>query len=225
MNLASSVPSATVDPPSPRSPGLHLVEARGPQRVELERFIAARFAEVYGAQVQHFMPRLLGLADEHGQRIAAFGLRCAAEEPLFLQRYLEAPAEQVVARRRGTVVARERLVEVGNLAGASPGALRQLIPALTTYLHAEGYHWLLFTGSARLCKAFTRLGLPLELVTAADAERLPPEERELWGSYYEQQPAVMLGDIRGGYRHLQALAQSPGALGTALAPVAGLGAP
>lgn len=225
MNLASTPTPTAPALRQPRREPLAIREAVGARRAEYERFIAARFAEVYGARLQHFMPRLFGLHEADGRLIAAFGLRGAADEPLFLQRYLDAPAEQLVADRVGTTVARERIVEVGNLAGATPGALRQLIPALTRHLHARGDHWVLFTGSARLCNGFTRLGLPLSLLAAADPLRLPEAERALWGSYYAQQPAVMLGDVRAGDRHLQALAQSPQGLDLALAAVARMGTP
>lgn len=225
MNLASSLTPQAPAARAPRRASPAIREAVGERRSDYERFIAARFAEVYGARIHQFMPRLFGLHDAEGELIAAFGLRSAADETLFLQRYLDLPADEVVAARLGAAVTRERIVEVGNLAGASPGALRQLIPALTRHLYERGDHWVLFTGSARLCNGFTRLGLPLSLLAPADPGRLPEAERALWGSYYAQQPAVMLGDVRAGYRHLQALTQSPQGLELALAAVARVGTP
>lgn len=202
-----------------------LREAGSAERRKLERFIADRFAAVYGAELYSFMPRLYGLYDGDGQLLAAFGLRDAGDEPLFLERYLDQPVEELVEQRTGVRADRGEIAEVGNLAGASAGALRQLIPLLTRLLHRQGCRWVVFTGSARLCNGFTRLGLPLSVMAAAPIERLPPEERRHWGSYYQQSPSVMLGDVLNGRLRLEAIARSPRGLDAALAPVARVGAP
>lgn len=204
---------------------LRLEELSGAARGEIERFIAARFRDVYGAQVHHFMPRLFGLREADGALIAAFGLRNAASGPLFLEQYLDAAVEQIVARQFGACASRDEIVEVGNLAGATPGALRLLIPSLTQSLQREGTRWIAFTGAAQLCKGFTRLGLPLHLIATANPQRLPEHERALWGSYYHRAPAVMLGDVDLGYRKLHRLSRSPASLDARLAPLARIGVP
>lgn len=203
---------------------LQLAEALGAARSPLEAFIAARYAEVYGAQLRGFMPRLFSL-HQHGQLIAAFGLRDAAEAPLFLERYLDEPVQAWISRQAGRPQGREHIAEIGNLAGATPGALRSLIPELTRLLHREGFHWLVFTGSAKLCRSFSKLGLPLSVVAPASPERLSAEERVRWGTYYDTAPAVMLGDVLLGERELRASARDPRELRARLAPVAGVGAP
>ena len=207
------------------TPGLQLREADSASRLLLEHFIAARFAEVYGAKLHRFMPQLYGLHDADGGLIAAFGLRSAASGPLFLEQYLDHSIETEIAQQARAPVARADIAEVGNLAGATPGALRQLIPLLTRLLHRQGYRWVVFTGAARLCNGFSRLGLPLNVMAPAPLDRLPPQERSRWGSYYQHSPSVMLGDVLIGQRRLEALAQSPHALDAALAPVAQVGAP
>ena len=206
-------------------PSLCVHEADAEIRPIYERFVSERFAEVYGAQLYSFMPRLLGLHEGSGRLNAVFGLREAAREPLFLEQYLDAPVQSMVGAQVGHRVARERIVEIGNLAGATPGALRQLIPVLTAMLHSCGYHWVVFTGSARLVNGFTRLGLPLQVISRAPVDRLPALERQRWGTYYDHQPSVMLGDIRSASLRLQRLAQHPQGLDAALAAVATVGAP
>lgn len=176
--------------------GTHLLrEFAADERVLAECFIARRYAEVYGARVSHFLPRLFGLYTAQGELIAAFGLRDAGREPLFLERYLDAPIEAAVAQRAGHAVERSRIVEIGNLAGAHPGALRLLIPMLAPQLERLGYRWAACTGSAKLANGFSRLGLPVSSLAAASIERLPAQERADWGSYYASQPVVMLGRI------------------------------
>lgn len=221
---AASAPRDEAPAPSVAH-GLQLREADPAGRRPLEAFIAARFAEVYGADLHRFMPRLYGLHGAEGELIAAFGLRSAGAGPLFLEQYLDLPIEAEIAQRVAAPVARAEIAEVGNLAGATPGALRQLIPLLTRLLHRQGHRWVVFTGAARLCNGFSRLGLPLSVMAPAPPERLPPQERSRWGSYYQHSPSVMLGDVLVGQRRLEAMAHSPRALDAALAPVARVGAP
>ena len=227
LPLAACTPQSTradTSITSGRLDAVQLIETAPANRGEIECFIATRFAEVYGARVRHFMPRLLGLQDANGALIAGLGLRHAQAGPLFLEQYLDAPVEQIIAAHFGVAASRDEIVEVGNLAGATPGALRRLIPALTARVHAEGFRWVAFTGSARLCSGFTRLGLPLNVVAPAHIERLPLDERENWGSYYEHDPSVMLGNIITGYRRLNP--ELPASqLGACLAPLSSVGAP
>lgn len=205
--------------------GITLTDAAITARPELERFIARRFREVYDARVNHFLPRLLGARDARGRLVAAFGLRSAIDGPLFLEQYLDASIESTIAAAFGAPAMRRTIAEVGNLAGATPGALRCLIPVLTRRLADEGFSYVAFTGSARLCNGFARLGLSLRSVAAACVDRLPPSERPGWGRYYDGAPEVMIGDVTMGARVLEAYARHPQVLRAQLAPLAGVGAP
>lgn len=217
-------PAATPQTGCP-GPQLMLMALQGAARRPLEQFIARRFEQAYGARVRSFMPQLFGLSHWRGEWIAAFGLRPAQGDTLFLEQYLDQPVERVIAARFGLPVSRSEIAEVGNLAGATPGALRDLIPALTSRLHRDGYRWVVFTGAARLCNAFTRLGLPLELLGTASVERLPVESRTDWGRYYQESPAVMAGDVTAGFHSLAADLDEHRTLRRRLAPVFGVGAP
>ena len=53
-------------------PGATLTHAAA-QRPALERFIAERFRQAYGAQVSHFCAHLLGLRERHGSRRRLLG--------------------------------------------------------------------------------------------------------------------------------------------------------
>jgi hypothetical protein len=181
---------------------LYLAQANNPRRAGIEAFIGERFAAQHNARVRHFMPCLLALEDSSGQLRGALGLRCAASGPLFLERYLNRPAEQVIAEASGGAApSRAQLVEVGNLAASSPGAARLLIVALTDLLVALGYHWVCFTGTLALLNSFQRLGLQPLPLGPATAESLGDEGAD-WGSYYDNQPQVMAGDIYSGHQRL-----------------------
>lgn len=179
--------------------GLRLLEHRADSlgRRAAEAFIRRRFAEAYGARVEHFMPRLFTVADAEGRVCGAFGLRPASSE-LFLEAYLDVPVEQAIARHAGLPVARRHIVEVGHFAGAAPGAVRAMIALLAGQLSREGFRWVVFTGTTGLRNAFDRLGLaPVELASA-EASRLPKSNRDDWGSYYDHGPRVAFGCVGEG---------------------------
>jgi len=175
-----------------------LIEHVGPDRALAEKFISQRFAESFGSRVESFMPRLFSLRNEHGDICGAFGLR-SANRKLFLEQYLDQPIEKAIGSRLGSAVERQCIVEVGHFSGTFPGAVRAMICLLTEQLYREGFTWVTFTGTASLRNAFSRMGLaPLD-IQAAEAARLPADERAAWGSYYEHEPHVLVGNIKEGY--------------------------
>lgn len=175
------------------------------RRRQLENFIGERFAEHYGARVRHFMPCLLGLYDGAQQLQAALGVRCGQQGALFLERYLDVPVEQRIAELGGgSLPARGRIAEVGNLASLGGGNARLLIVALTELLATAGFRWVAFTGTPLLLNSFQRLGLSLLHLGPADGQRLGAELAD-WGSYYVTQPQVMVGDVLAAHQRLQAL--------------------
>ena len=192
-------------------------------RAELQGFIQHCFDVAHGARITHFMPRLLSLHERNGSRIAAFGMRAADREPLFLESYLDMPIEAQLHAHFGRKVGREEIVEVGNLSATHAGATRWLIVAISLMLRQEGYRWIAFTATSVVRNALQRLGLkPHELGTATLA-RLPAEYQDDWGNYYQQAPAVMAGELAHGFstlfandalnRHLRATVATTAAQG------------
>jgi hypothetical protein len=165
-----------------------------PRRREAEDFIRARFAEHYNATVPGFAPNLMLLENDE-RVVAATGWRCAGSEALYLESYLDAPIEQLMARLAGQPVRRDRIVEVGNLAADRPGASIDVVLALSRHLDSLGYEWVVFTATRELIGIFSRLGLPLLALAAADPARLGAQAGA-WGSYYETAPVVVAGKIR-----------------------------
>ena len=208
----------TEGPPSrrlgARAPGWRLaVAAAGdPERRRLEGFIHQTFAASYGARVTHFMPLILAIVDGDGAPRATVGVRPAATGRLFLERYLDRPAEREIGRAAGAPVARRDIVELGNLATRHPGMTRHLIVLTTGLLDDAGFEWVAFTANARVRNSFARLRIPLLGLAPADPARLGAE-RSRWGCYYDDAPAVLAGRIRDGVRRL-----SPGDALAALAP-------
>ena len=190
---------------APRSPVLsYTVTPDSPRRAETEAFIQAVFARHYDARVNAFAPNLVRF--EHAERtIAAAGWRCAGQEPLFLERYLDQPIEQAIAQQAGRTIARARIVEVGNLAAARTGSSLHVIVNLAREFERLGYEWVVFTATHELISIFNRLGLPLLALSKADPARLGDEAWQ-WGSYYEQHPVVVAGLIQIASTRLQSTA-------------------
>ncbi len=181
-----------------------LVGVDHPQRAATEAFIAQVYRARYGAELAAFLPHLLAWRDASGALQAAVGLRGGAEGALFVEQYLDTPADAAIAAITGAPVAREQLVEVGNFGALSAGDARELILHLTRWLHAAGYRWVLFAATRQLRNAFDRLHLATVELADADAARLRSNDTD-WGRYYEAQPKLMFGDVAAGHAYLQRL--------------------
>lgn len=172
-----------------------------PRREAVESFIAQVFHEHHGAEVSVFAPNLMML-EEAGRIIAAAGWRCAGDERLFLETYLDEPIETVVARLAGQPVCRQAIVEVGNLASDRPGGSVDVILALAAHLDRLGYEWVTFTATRELIGIFRRLGLPPLALAPADPDRLGSDAAH-WGRYYDTQPIVVAGRIARALDRMQ----------------------
>lgn len=169
-------------------------------------FVHENFRRIYGADVHSFMPNFIRVKDRHGATKAVLGYRDAVTEPLYLEKYMDEPIEVVISRYMAMPVQRSEIVEVGNLAEANPGDARMAIIGATSFFHAAGFRWVVFTGVTRLRNAFSRLGLSPKQLLEADPRRLPADEVEQWGSYYDKgDPVICFGAIEGGHDNLQEL--------------------
>lgn len=188
--------------PPPAAAGLQLIDATDPRRAEVEAFIGGVYAERYGARVRAFAPLLVARYDEQAL-VAAAGYRPAATGPLFLERYLDAPVEQLL----GAAASRSGIVEVGHLVARRAGEGRRLILQLGPLLAAQGYRWVVSTLTEELRWLFLRLGVAPLALGVADPQRLGAAAAD-WGSYYEHHPVVLAGSLEAA---LQALARRQGA--------------
>lgn len=198
-----------------------LLRATDPGRSEVEQFIAQRFQAVHGARVTSFLPLLLG-AWSGGACRTALGIRAAAAEALFLEHYLDQPAEQTIAAICRAPVSRATVVEIGNLVSAPGMSTLSLYLLLLAVLDRAGYRWLMFTATPDVRYGIQTLGFELLTVCAADPRRVA--DSDSWGSYYDNGPEVMLGDVEDGMRRCKADVRLRAALLDAEAVVAELAA-
>jgi hypothetical protein len=165
------------------------------QRPALERFIAERFRQAYGAQLSHFCTYLLGLRDSAGAWQAAAGYTPAASGALYLEHYLDRPVEVVLSAAVGERVPREGVVEVGNLASAARGFGGRFLPALRRTLVDLGYVWAVFTATREVRGILEHFAFDARVLAPATPAALP-DGGTGWGTYYAHEPRVMAGCIR-----------------------------
>lgn len=179
---------------SPEVPALETSVCGARTREEVQRYIAGVFQISYGAQLNDFMPLLVSLR-EHGHLTSALGLRGAAGNTLFSEQYLDEPVEAHVQAVFGRQTRRERVLEMGNLVASNPGHAALLYTLVGCAMYQAGVDYLLFTANRAVRASLKRSGLASVPIAAADRRRLDATGED-WGSYYNGDPRVMLGDVR-----------------------------
>lgn len=185
-----------------RPGSIHITAQEGTERREVEAFIEGIYAKTYGALIAQHYPTLISVRDKNGRVLAALGFRDAAKHAVFLEHYMDTPVEEGVSAALGYSVARQRIVEVGNLASAGHGAAVFLFIALMAYLDGMGYSHIVLTGTRFLRSYFQKLGLDPRDMGPADPARLP-DHGASWGSYYATEPRLITGNIHASYTRLQ----------------------
>ena len=147
MNALSSFDAAP-QPESAPTTRLNVYGPADPGRTEVEDFIRRIYAERFGAVLTSFAPMLVGLRDPRQGLVAAAGYRSASTEPLFLERYLNAPVEQLLAAHAAQPPRRDAIAEVGHLASARAGEGRRLIIQMAPHLAGQGFEWVVGTLTA-----------------------------------------------------------------------------
>jgi hypothetical protein len=169
------------------------------RRAEAESFIRRRFRQSHGAHIASFMPTLLLLAD-CGDRIAAVtGFRCAAHEPLFLERYLSASIEEELATHTATPVPRTWIVEVGNFAAVDSRHAKILMSFIPAYLLGHRARWIVFTATTAIRGMLSAAGARCIELGAADRAQVAGGVDQ-WGRYYSNDPRVMAGYLPSARR-------------------------
>lgn len=164
-----------------------------------EDLITSRYAHAYRATPRLDYPRfnaqLCG-----GRTRAALGYRRGDAGALFLETYLDAPIEAVLAERLGRDFARRDIVEIGSLASCNAPAMIALWARTANDLGSDA-EVAVAVLTAPLRAMFRRLAIPLTEIADADPARLG-DQRAVWGDYYAQDPLVCAGMIADGQAQL-----------------------
>ena len=180
--------------PQIKIPRFGLQTPGSPEREAVEAYIHDRFAGVHHAEVTHFLPNLISLRCG-GEYSAAVGLAPAGTSNVFAEQYLDAPVEQVISEKLGLQVARNQIIEIGNLVSTWKGSSLLLFIVIGEVMERLGYHYVMFTGTREVKALLARLRYSPIVLADADPARLP-DGGASWGSYYTNNPQVMFGDNR-----------------------------
>lgn len=175
------------------------------ERRRVEAFIEDSYASAWGSQISVHYPTLMSVQDEKGEIYAVVGFRSAAEEPLFLEQYLDAPVESALTTLLGAAVGRGAVVEIGSLASNGRGATIFLFAALARHLLASGAEFAVATATDALRGIFHRAGLGSLKLATANPDRLIDHGLS-WGAYYRADPEVLAGSIRAACEPLDRFA-------------------
>jgi hypothetical protein len=139
----------------------------------------------------------MSVRNEDNDILAAVGFRYAKDEDLFLENYTSAPIDKILD------CSRNEIVEIGNLASAGQGASAFLFAAMASYLNNKNIRYAAITGTDFLHRYFERAGMKPLKICDADIAAVQ-EDRQLWGSYYDTQPRVLVGSVDTGIKRLKA---------------------
>lgn len=178
---------------TPRPLVLRLHPSGDPTRTAVEHFVSEVYRRAFGARIPGFAPMLVSVVDEHGI-VAAAGWRNARDR-LYLERYLDGPIEDCIARRCGGArPERARIVEVGHLATVRAGEGRRLMVRLGLHLASIGYRWVASTATPGVRATFERAGVHgVELGPAT--REAAGTDGEAWGTYYAGGASVIAGEL------------------------------
>src|SRR6478736_1820829 len=158
-------------------------------------FVDEAYRRAYGARRAAVFGDYLSTGSAH---CAALGYRRADAEPLFLEAYLDQPVETLVSAAMDRPVAREAIVEIGNLAANNAWSMIALWGEAANDLGGAS-EVVVATLTAPLRRMFQRIGVPVHRLMAADPAKLGPVAAD-WGSYYAQDPFICAGPIAEGQR-------------------------
>tara|TARA_R110001592_G_scaffold331083_1_gene613723 strand:- start:366 stop:1094 length:729 start_codon:yes stop_codon:yes gene_type:complete len=172
------------------APRLRVIGRRALSRPDTESYIAQKFASSYGATLREFLPYLLELRTASGLG-GALGMRRAAPgQTLFLERYLDEPAEGILGDLLASPVERGSMVEIGNLVATWRGSSQMLFIALAALIVQVGAEWAVFTATPEVQKLLARLGVKQYVLGKAEGSKLG-EQLADWGSYYRSSPSLV----------------------------------
>ena len=174
-------------------------------------FIRKKFHNSYLADVNISYPTIISVADLNGEIVAALGVRRAGDQKLFLENYLNESLEEHVSKIAGCKILRHEIVEIGNLAADGRNGIKALIVACAKYLKENGYRYLVSTGTNSLITHFVALGFDPKVICEANANKI--SNPLSWGTYYESQPKVIVGEVASSYaRVMELFASQPSSL-------------
>jgi hypothetical protein len=163
----------------------------GGTRRDLENFVKDGFAKKYQADINTFMPILLGIRAQ-GLR-AVMGVR-RGTQPLFVEQYLPMSITEIL-QKHGIWTERTNVAELGNLYSQNQRFTLPLLMTVVMGLYLSEVNYLVFAGTDKVRQLLGKLKLPLTFLADANPALLQDDGTQ-WGSYYDNNPKVMFLDVK-----------------------------
>ena len=178
---------------------IQLHDSSSAERNNVEQYITDQFYASYQANVNSFLPYLLSSSTTDDNLSAVIGFQPATNKPLFLEQYLESNIESILSHKLGQNIARNKIVETGNLTSSRPGASQMLFILVAAILHQAGFEWVVFTATKQVKQLLEKLDLDVMAIGDANPEYLA-DKGQSWGSYYHDSPEIMTTSLTDGMR-------------------------
>ncbi|ENM5750815.1 thermostable hemolysin [Vibrio mimicus] len=182
---------------------LEVISPTHPRWDEAIALVHERYQQAFDANLTSFMPAYLALLDQNEMK-SVCGFRIAEQEPLFLEQYLDEPADEILAHRFACSIPRSRLIEFGHLASFGRGLSAYHFRLMAQQLVAMGFEWCIFTATDPLHALMRRFGLQPTLIAKASPTRIP-DASQVWGTYYQHSPRILAGNLVQGCARLNQL--------------------
>jgi len=169
-------------------------DSHSAHRPEIEAYIAEQFYINYQAKITHFSPYLLSSQSDNDIK-AVMGFQSAqVDAPLFLEQYFNERIETVLSQSLDKDIQRHQIAEVANLTSNHRGSSHILFILTIAILHAAGFKWAVFTANRQVQALLAKLNLVTQEVGDARLALLV-DSSESWGTYYDDNPKVVVGDL------------------------------
>jgi hypothetical protein len=174
---------------------IQLITQAHPLRPKIEGVTQDVYGQAYDAHIANFPELMLCLLDPNGDALCSVGLR-KCHEGFYCEHYLDLPLEDHIFALSAQMVARDKIIEVSNLASCSRKHLLQLLFKVIEHCLNLEMECAVFTATSRLRAALKCLRLPFDEIAIATGEAL--ETDHSWGHYYDTFPSVCIvqrGDL------------------------------
>ncbi len=84
-------------------------------------------------------------------------MSAASNGKLFVEQYLPRPVEEVISEKLGIAVARDQILEIGNLVSTWKGSSLLLFIVIGEVMERLGYRYVIFTGTREVKALLGRL--------------------------------------------------------------------
>lgn len=161
----------------------------------VESFVADIFDREYNCQSVEFLPELFALHDDNNRIVAAAGLSAATDGPLRCEQYTGVTIDSLLRTTGHSAVSRLSLFEVGNLSATSLHSARLILLSLAQHLRSlNGPEWIVAALTREGRRIIQSIRWNFTPICKADPSAIP-NATESWGTYYEHDPWVVVGQL------------------------------